>query len=149
MREFRPPSSPSDDGPDVVDHTSSTTPFGPDDAGLLVELDFGPKGMRCLTGGKPAPPHPGRWRAIRRVGPMGPEDRATGTFVGRPGLRPRDGDTGSLVAAAFTRCPARCVYTETTAVNKVSRRVMEEAGLQHIRHVSRPVRRPDPGCRKR
>jgi RimJ/RimL family protein N-acetyltransferase len=90
----------------------------------------------------------GRWAAV---------ERATGEFVGWFALRPRDAGNldevelgyrlrrsawgkgyateGSLalVDRAFAGPGVERVYAETMAVNAASRRVLEKAGLRHVR----------------
>jgi RimJ/RimL family protein N-acetyltransferase len=129
------------------------------DAGNLVRLDSDPQVMRYLTGGKPTPPEviqnevlpailngsAGRWAAV---------ERSTGEFLGWFSLRPcapgevelgyrlvaRSWGKGyategarALVHKGFTELGARRVFAQTMAVNLASRRVMEKAGLNHVR----------------
>ncbi len=96
------------------------------------------------------------------------EERATGEFVGWFHLRPHRGGPSvdpelgyrlrtrywglgyategsrALVDTAFRDLGARRVYAETMAVHEASRRVMEKAGLRHVRtfHQEWPVRHP-------
>ncbi|MFF5174020.1 GNAT family N-acetyltransferase [Micromonospora sp. NPDC000089] len=104
--------------------------------------------------------HPGlgRWAA---------EDRATGGFVGWFALDPSEDGTeaelgyrlrravwgrglateGSraLVRHAFDTVGVRRVWAQTMAVNAGSRRVMEKAGLRHVRTVHPHFADPIPG----
>jgi RimJ/RimL family protein N-acetyltransferase len=136
--------------------------FAESDLDNLVGLDSDPKVMRYLTGGKPTPrsvienevlprllrPDSGRWAAI---------EKATGDFLGwfaldRPaggsgeevelGYRLRASAWGrgyatagsrALIRKAFTELGVRRVFAQTMAVNVASRRVMEKAGLRHVR----------------
>jgi RimJ/RimL family protein N-acetyltransferase len=90
----------------------------------------------------------GRWAAV---------ELATGDFVGWFALRPPDGGDGdevelgyrlrrsvwgrgyategsrALVDKAFSELGVQRVYAETMAVNTPSRRVLEKAGLLHVR----------------
>ncbi|HSK92482.1 MAG TPA: GNAT family N-acetyltransferase [Candidatus Angelobacter sp.] len=97
------------------------------------------------------------------------EERATGAFVGWFHLRPHpehgtpdDPELGyrlrreawgkgfategsrALIDRAFAELGARRVHAETMTVNGASRRVMEKAGLRHVRtfHADWPVRIP-------
>ena len=88
------------------------------------------------------------------------EDRSTGEFLGWFELRPvpdRGLELGyrlrraawgrglategarALVRTAFAELGADRVFAETMAVNRASRRVLEKAGLRHVRSY-------DPGC---
>ena len=90
----------------------------------------------------------GRWAAV---------ECATGEFVGWFALRPPDAGSGddvelgyrlrrsawgkgyategsrALVDRAFAEAGVERVYAETMAVNAASRRVLEKAGLRHVR----------------
>ena len=95
-------------------------------------------------------------------------EKATGQFLGWFHLRPPEGaspdepelgyrlrrsawgkgyateGSRALIRVAFTELGARRVYAETMAVNLGSRRVMEKAGLRHVRtfHGDWPYRIP-------
>jgi RimJ/RimL family protein N-acetyltransferase len=133
------------------------------DVDNLVSLDADPEVMRLLTGGRPTPREVverellpalledydhfasfGRWAAL---------ERATGEFALRPpdagpgdeielGYRLRRSVWGkgyategsrALVDRAFAEPGVQRVYAETMAVNAASRRVLEKAGLRHVR----------------
>jgi RimJ/RimL family protein N-acetyltransferase len=90
----------------------------------------------------------GRWAAL---------DSATGEFIGSFSLTPREGGSGdevelgyrlrrsacgkcyategsrALVDKAFAKLGVQRIYAETMAVNTASRRVLEKAGLRHVR----------------
>jgi RimJ/RimL family protein N-acetyltransferase len=121
--------------------------------------------LRCterLASGGPLPSESeaGRWAA---------EDLTSGTFIGWLSLRPPDdGSTAeldlgyrlhrstwgygyategarALIHRAFTSLGAHRVFAQTMAVNTRSRRVMEKAGLRHVRNFHLPWDDPVPG----
>jgi RimJ/RimL family protein N-acetyltransferase len=114
---------------------------------------------RLLEAYDRSPSH-GRWAAIERVG---------GAFLGWFALDPPDGrapdeaelgyrlrraawgkgyateGSRALVRKAFTDLDLRRVYAQTMAVNLASRRVMEKAGLRHVRTFHLTFDDPIPG----
>ena len=144
------------------------------DAGDLVALDADPEVMRWLTGGRPTPPDVVEREVLPRMlaaadgGPgwLVAEDRATGAFLGWFELRPVPGrglelgyrlrrqawgrglateGARALVRLAFDELGAHRVFAETMAVNTGSRRVLEKAGLRHVRTFPADFRDPIPG----
>lgn len=149
--------------------------FTADDVDLLVELDSDPEVMRYLTNGVPTPeatvrdevlpavlatyqrsPYHGRWAAYSGGEFVGwfslalPEDlgqadlgyRLRRAAWGR-GLAAEG--AGALLRYAFTDTPIERVFATTMAVNTRSRRVMERAGLRHIRTFHPHFDDPIPG----
>ncbi|WP_330172762.1 GNAT family N-acetyltransferase [Streptomyces sp. NBC_01498] len=130
------------------------------DLDRLLALDNDPGVKRFIDGGMPAAPDTFRAEALPRLlgrGFWAAEERATGAFLGWFELRPLN-DTGweavelgyrlhravwgrgyategarALVRKAFTELGTRQVTATTMTVNGASRRVMEKAGLRHIR----------------
>ncbi len=119
------------------------------DAAALVALDADPEVMRWLTGGRPTPPAVVELEVLPRIlagygrddgpGRLAAEDPSTGAFLGWFGLRPVEGrglateGARALVRLAFEDLGAERVYAETMTVNAGSRRVLEKAGLRHVR----------------
>ena len=136
--------------------------FTADDAPLLVELDSDPEVMRWLTGGRPTDAEVVQRDVLPRVlgryegapGYLAAEERGSGEFLGWFVLRPVPGrglelgyrlrraawgrgyateGARALVRLAFAEPGADRVFAETMAVNAGSRRVLEKAGLRHVR----------------
>lgn len=148
--------------------------FTTDDLDDLVELDSDPAVMHHITGGRGTPraemadevlPY---WLAFYARGEgfgfWAAIERTTGAFLGWFHLRPgHDGaelgyrlrrpfwgrgyateGSRALIRKAFTELGVQRVYAETMVVNTASRRVMEKAGLRHVRtfHADWPDRIP-------
>ena len=143
------------------------------DLDLLVALDGDPDVMRYLGNGRPLPPDEVAAHELPRMladhGPLGYWAAfAEETFVGWFGAVPRDGDRASvelgyrltrtawghgyategarcLVSLVF-ECGADRVVATTMAINSGSRRVLEKAGLRHVRTWFGEWDEPIPGA---
>ena len=137
----------------------------------LVALERDPEVMRFLNGGR-AVPDEGAEEGAGFLTPRGGEDDVwaavetrSGAFVGWFSLRHVDdaiGELGfrlrrdawgrglasegasALVAMGFARKAFARIVATTMAVNRPSRRVMEKAGLTHVRTVYPSWRNPLP-----
>jgi RimJ/RimL family protein N-acetyltransferase len=126
----------------------------------LVALEQDPEVMRFLSGDflKPRGGEPGVWTA---------RERASAAFVGWFGLYDRGDGTGDLgyrlarimwgsgyategarrlVDYGFSQLNLARIVADTMAVNLASRRVMERAGLVHMRTVYPDYADPQPGA---
>lgn len=136
--------------------------FTETDLDALVDLDGDPEVMRYITGGEPTPREVLRdevlpaWLAYYERYPAygfwAAHDRA-GEFLGWFHFRPREGcpelgyrlrrsawglgyateGSVALLRMGFADLGVDRVFAETMAVNTRSRRVMERAGLHHVR----------------
>jgi RimJ/RimL family protein N-acetyltransferase len=141
-----------DSDPEVMRYLSNATPTPYE----VVRDEVLP---RMLAEYRRSPGH-GHWAAI---------ERSTGAFLGWFGLQPAVGRPSdeaelayrlrrsswgrgyategarALVHKAFAELGLRRVYAETMAINVASRRVMEKAGLRHVRTFHPEFDDPIPG----
>ncbi|WP_216216041.1 GNAT family N-acetyltransferase [Amycolatopsis aidingensis] len=134
--------------------------FTESDVDNLVELDSDPEVMRWLSGGRPTSRAEIERRVLPRFlggGYWAAEEKPHGVFLGwfelcsRAGDRPGEVELGyrlrrsawghgyategarALVRKAFTELGVWRIYAQTMTVNQRSRRVLEKAGLRHVR----------------
>jgi RimJ/RimL family protein N-acetyltransferase len=148
--------------------------FTPSDVDLLVSLDSDPEVMRLLTNGVPTPRSeiadvvlPRILDDYARTGLGWFAAEHQGSFIGWLGLRPGPGHgeaelgyrlrraawghgfategARALVHTGFTDHGLRRVWAQTMAVNTASRRVLERAGLRHVRTFHPHFDDPIPG----